>query len=183
VILTLGALLIGAGFIATERLLTQEVVKSILDTAVNFMRSAGAPKVRANLMAVKGQSRILPSYYSSNFRDFERQHIWERGDGSCAGTALEMCAPIIGGMEGELISQDHRSDVTVVKMISLPNETTRTVLSVPVFGKGTQSDVIGILNFVDDLAMNRSKLASPEVIQAVSALAPLLGKHSGLRER
>jgi hypothetical protein len=177
-LLSLGSLLILAAFFETEKMLTKEIVESILDTAANFMRSAGSPKVRANLMVVKNQEKILPRYYSSNFRDFERQHMWERGDGSCAGTALELGAPVLGGKESELLRED-RSDVTVMAMISLPNETTRTVLSVPVFGKGGQRKVVGILNFVDDLGMNKSNLASPEVIQAVAKLAPLLGKELG----
>lgn len=169
-----GALLTGVGFIATEILLRQQVVESILDTAVNFIRSVGAPKVRANLMVVKNQKNILPRYCSSNYRDFERRNEWARGDGSCAAAALELMAPAIGGMTGELIPQNDRSDVTVMKMVSIPNETTRTVLSVPVFRKKGRHEVIGILNFVDDLGMNKSKLASPEVIQAVSRLAPII---------
>jgi hypothetical protein len=177
ILLITGVFLTGVGFIGTERLLRKEVIESILDTAVDFLRSVGVSKVRANLMIVKNDKHILPCYFSSNFRDFEKKHEWVRSDDSCAATALELRAPVIGGMNDELITQDDRPDVTVIEKKPLSNESTRTVLSVPVFYKnGSQQAVIAILNFNDDMGMNKSKLASREVIQAVCKLAPILNR-------
>lgn len=158
------------GFILAEVTLSQTAKQSILDTAVDFLHASGIRNVRANYMQLRRHGVLKMKYHSDAYREFERINSWQKGDGSCASTALEEQVPVLGGHPEELVPPINVDfSVRIMNMKILPSEETRSVLSIPVFHP-YGGDAIGVITFDDISPLNKSKLASPDILRVARDL-------------
>ena len=158
------------GFILAEVTLSQTAEQSILDTAVDFLHASGIRSVRANYMQLRGHGVLKMKYLSEAYREFERINNWQKGDGSCASTALEERVPVLGGHPEELVPPINVDfPVRIINMKILPSEEIRSVLSIPVF-RHYGGDPIGVITFDDILPLNKSKLTSPDILRVTRDL-------------
>lgn len=158
------------GFVLAEVTLSQTAKQSILDTAVDFLHASGIRNVRANYMQLRRRGVLRMKYRSEAYREFERINSWQKGDGSCASTALEEQVPVLGGHPEELVPPINVDfTVRIMNMKMLPAEEIRSVLSIPVFRR-YGGDAIGVITFDDILPLNKSKLASPDILRVTRDL-------------
>lgn len=158
------------GFILAELTLSQTAEQNILDTAVDFLHASGIRSVRANYMQLRSHGVLKMKYVGEAYRGFEQNNSWQKGDGSCASTALEERVPVLGGHQEELVPAiDVDFPVRIIKMKILPDEEIRSVLSIPVF-RHYGCDPIGVITFDDILPLNKSKLTSPDILRVTRDL-------------
>ncbi len=170
VLFILGCLATLLGFWLAELNLSHAAKQHVLDAAVNFLHASGVRNVRANYMRLGRGGTLRMQYLSTAYRDFERSQPWKRGDGSCASTALEQRITVLGGHDGELPGPRNVDfPVRILTMKMLGGEEIKSVLSVPVYQRNGR-EVAGVINFDDVLPLNRSKLASPDILRAARDL-------------
>lgn len=181
VLLIVGAIATLFGFLMNQRDLSRAealrkadsaraAAEGILGTAVEFLHASGIRHVRANFMSLDGTTLSM-KYKSTAYGKFEIDNSWQLGDGSCASTAVELHLPVLGGYHGEIVAPEPNVPfrVKIAEMRVLEHEETRSVLSVPVSRPG--HDPIGVINFDDDVPLNRSRLTDPAVLSAIKVVA------------
>jgi hypothetical protein len=180
-LLAVGAVATAISFFLTQRKLSKakavSTAEGILGYVVQFVHASGVHGIRANYMALDSSKTLHMRYKYVAYRNFESERQWKEGDGSCAGKAIEMKVPVLGGYPGEYddalvqsVTENAPFPVRVEPMVPLPEEKTRSVLCVPVL-RHDHGEAVGLITFDDVVSLKETRLKNPAFLVAAGKLA------------